>query len=90
MERKVRVIPFQVIEQAEKVYEIPRGVEMIQAEKIWNQTKGKEITVAILIKRTVPLGNSPKVEGNGLVYLTLMDQLSKIFDRKFAAKVLGV
>ncbi|HWO98978.1 MAG TPA: S8 family peptidase [Bacillus sp. (in: firmicutes)] len=45
---------------------------------------------AQLIKRTVPLGNSPKMEGNGLIYLTLMDQLSEIFDRKFAAKVLGV
>ncbi|WP_078411555.1 S8 family peptidase [Priestia abyssalis] len=48
MERKVRVIPFQVIEQAEKVNEIPRGVEMIQAPKIWDRTKGKGITVAIL------------------------------------------
>lgn len=48
MERKVRVIPFQVIEQVEKVNELPRGVEMIQAEKIWDQTKGKGIKVAIL------------------------------------------
>jgi major intracellular serine protease len=48
MERIVRVIPFQVIEQVEKVNEIPNGVEMIQAPKIWGQTKGKGITVAIL------------------------------------------
>ena len=33
-----------------------------------------------LIKRTVPLGNSPKVEGNGLVYLTLLDHVKKVFD----------
>jgi major intracellular serine protease len=48
MERKVQVIPFQVLEQAEKVNEIPKGVEMIQAPKIWDQTKGRGITVAIL------------------------------------------
>ena len=42
------MIPFQVIEQADKVNEIPKGVEMIQAPKIWDQTKGKGITVAIL------------------------------------------
>ncbi|MFC3884559.1 S8 family peptidase [Bacillus songklensis] len=48
MERKVRLIPFQVVEQVEKVNEVPKGVEMIQAQKIWDQTKGKGITVAIL------------------------------------------
>ncbi len=48
MERHVHVIPFQVIEHAEKVNEVPKGVEMIQAPKIWDQTKGKGITVAIL------------------------------------------
>ncbi|RLQ96320.1 S8 family peptidase [Falsibacillus albus] len=35
---------------------------------------------AQLIKRTVPLGNSPKEEGNGLVYLTVADELKKLFD----------
>ncbi|RED51875.1 S8 family peptidase [Cohnella lupini] len=48
MERKVKVIPFQVLELAEKVNEVPVGVEMIQAPKIWDRTKGKGITVAIL------------------------------------------
>jgi major intracellular serine protease len=48
MERKVRVIPYQVLELADKVNEVPKGVEMIQAPKIWDQTKGKGITVAIL------------------------------------------
>ncbi|MCY9668497.1 S8 family peptidase [Paenibacillus alginolyticus] len=48
MERQVHVIPFQVLEKIEQVNEIPTGVEMIQAPKIWDQTKGKGITVAIL------------------------------------------
>lgn len=48
MERKVHVIPFLVIKQIDEVNEVPRGVEMIQAPKIWDQTKGKGITVAIL------------------------------------------
>lgn len=48
MEPKVRLIPFQVIKQVEKVNEVPKGVGMIQAPKIWAQTKGKGITVAIL------------------------------------------
>ncbi|TYR81497.1 S8 family peptidase [Priestia megaterium] len=48
MKNKVHVIPFQVIEQAEKVNEIPKGVQLISAPKIWNETKGKGITVAIL------------------------------------------
>jgi len=48
MERKVQVIPFQVVEQVESVNEIPKGIDMIQAPKIWNQTKGEGITVAIL------------------------------------------
>lgn len=48
MERKVRLIPFQVIKQVKKVNEVPKGVGMIQAPKIWDQTKGKGITVAIL------------------------------------------
>ncbi|MBW5446266.1 S8 family serine peptidase [Cohnella sp. CFH 77786] len=45
---------------------------------------------AQLIRRTVPLGTSPKLEGNGLVYLTLLDRLSHLFDAEFAAKVLRV
>lgn len=48
MDGKVRLIPFQVIKQEKKVNEVPKGVEMIQAPKIWDQTKGKGITVAIL------------------------------------------
>ncbi|KAB7706299.1 S8 family serine peptidase [Bacillus aerolatus] len=48
MKHYVRVIPYQVIEQAEKVKEVPKGVELIQAPKIWSETKGKGMTVAVL------------------------------------------
>lgn len=48
MERRMRVIPYQVIEQVEQVNEIPKGVELIQAPKIWDRTTGKGITIAIL------------------------------------------
>ncbi|WP_368491122.1 S8 family peptidase [Clostridium sp. BJN0013] len=48
MDGKVHLIPFQVIKQLKKVNEVPKGVEMIQAPKIWDQTKGKGITVAVL------------------------------------------
>ena len=37
---------------------------------------------AQLIKRTVPLGNSPKVEGNGLIYLTLLDFIKKVYKQQ--------
>lgn len=48
MDGKVRLIPFQMIKQVKEVNEVPKGVEMIQAPKIWDQTKGKGITVAVL------------------------------------------
>lgn len=48
MERKVRLIPYQVVAEVEEVAEVPKGVEMIQAPKIWEKTKGKGITIAIL------------------------------------------
>jgi major intracellular serine protease len=34
---------------------------------------------AQLIRRTIPLGNSPKLEGSGMVYLTAVEYLSNIF-----------
>ncbi|MFD0828845.1 S8 family peptidase [Neobacillus sp. M.A.Huq-85] len=37
---------------------------------------------AQLIKRTVPLGNSPKAEGNGLIYLTLLDFIKKVYKQQ--------
>lgn len=48
MEHYVRVMPYQVIEQEAEVKEVPEGVELIQAPKIWSKTKGKGITVAVL------------------------------------------
>ncbi|CEG28633.1 S8 family peptidase [Bacillus sp. B-jedd] len=48
MNRYVRVIPYQVVETTETVNEVPSGVELIQAPKIWGETKGKGITVAVL------------------------------------------
>ncbi len=43
---------------------------------------------AQLIKRTVPLGFSPKLEGNGVIYLTVLEHLGKVFDQEFVDKVL--
>lgn len=48
MERKVRLIPYQMIAEFEEVTEVPKGVELIQAPEIWEKTKGKGITIAIL------------------------------------------
>ncbi|MET0785831.1 MAG: S8 family peptidase [Paenisporosarcina sp.] len=48
MEKYVRLIPYELVEQLEMVNEIPRGVEIIQAPEIWSKTKGEGITVAIL------------------------------------------
>ncbi|MCM3727871.1 S8 family peptidase [Neobacillus cucumis] len=48
MERKMHLIPYQFIAHVEEVTEVPKGVEMIQAPKVWEKTKGKGITIAIL------------------------------------------
>ncbi|MFD1991584.1 S8 family peptidase [Paenibacillus nicotianae] len=48
MERKMRIIPYEVIAHAEQVTETPTGVEMIQAPQVWDTTKGAGITIAIL------------------------------------------
>ncbi|MDP4097368.1 S8 family peptidase [Paenibacillus sp. P96] len=45
---------------------------------------------AQLIKRTVPLGNSPKLEGNGLLYLTVADELSNIFESKVVSQLISL
>jgi major intracellular serine protease len=42
---------------------------------------------AQLIRRTVPLGISPKLEGNGLVYLTVPEHLAGLFDQNFKTMV---
>jgi major intracellular serine protease len=48
MERRARLIPYQLIAEVEEVTEVPQGVEMIQAPKFWENTRGKGITIAIL------------------------------------------
>ena len=48
MENYAHVIPYEMIEQVADTNEIPAGVELIQAPSIWNKTKGKGITVAVL------------------------------------------
>lgn len=48
MEQYVRVIPYKVVDEAEEINEIPKGVEVIQAPKLWNVTKGKGVKVAVL------------------------------------------
>jgi major intracellular serine protease len=45
---------------------------------------------AQLIKRTVPLGNSKKLEGNGLLFLTVDDYLSGVLNEKLSAQVLKI
>jgi major intracellular serine protease len=48
MKQCVRVIPYQVIEQSEALSGIPEGIDLIQAPKIWEETRGEGITVAVL------------------------------------------
>ena len=58
-----------------------------------NNSFGRELSepelYAQLIKRTVPLGFSPKLEGNGLVYLTVLEHLKDVFERESKALVLS-
>lgn len=48
MEQYMRVIPYKVIQEEEQVNEVPKGVELIQAPKVWNETKGAGIKIAVL------------------------------------------
>ena len=48
MERQVHLIPYRLIAEVAEVTEVPKGVEMIQAPKVWDKTKGKGMTIAIL------------------------------------------
>ncbi|WP_019240920.1 MULTISPECIES: S8 family peptidase [Bacillus] len=48
MERLMHLFPYQLEEKEEVLSELPRGVELIQAPMLWNKTKGKGITVAVL------------------------------------------
>ncbi len=48
MEQNVRVIPYKFIQENVDVNEVPKGIELIQAPKIWSETKGKGMTIAVL------------------------------------------
>ncbi|MEH7117668.1 S8 family peptidase [Neobacillus vireti] len=48
MERKVRLIPYRFIAEVAEITEVPKGVEMIQAPKVWDKSKGEGMTIAIL------------------------------------------
>ena len=45
---------------------------------------------AQLIKRTIPLGNSPKLDGNGMLHLTTEEYLSDVFNQKLSAQALKI
>ncbi|AZU61901.1 S8 family peptidase [Neobacillus mesonae] len=61
---------------------------------ISNEAFERELTepelYAQLIRRTIPLGNSPKLEGNGMIYLTLLKHLEKIFEQEKASEALKI
>ena len=48
MKRYVRVIPYHINEELDSVNEIPKGIEMIEAPEIWDDTMGEDVTIAIL------------------------------------------
>lgn len=58
-----------------------------------NNSFGRELSepelYAQLIKRTIPLGSSPKLEGNGLVYLTVLEHLSGVFEEESRELILS-
>ncbi|AHV95133.1 S8 family peptidase [Paenibacillus sabinae] len=67
---------------------------MALIKRIASESFGRDLTetelYAQLIKRTIPLGNSPRLEGNGLLYLTAQEELAKIFTPAVVAKVLSL
>ncbi|WLR51639.1 S8 family peptidase [Bacillus tianshenii] len=48
MENLIHLIPYKIEEQLDTVKEIPNGVELIQAPQLWEETRGKGITIAVL------------------------------------------
>ena len=63
-------------------------------KNVVNNSFGRQLSepelYAQLIKRTVPLGFSPKLEGNGLIYLTVLDHLTNVFEQENEMLVLNV
>lgn len=60
----------------------------VLAHKYFGRQLSEPELYAQLIKRTVPLGFSPRLEGNGIVYLTVPEHLAKIFDQEFADTII--
>ncbi|MGX9135101.1 S8 family peptidase [Rummeliibacillus sp. JY-2-4R] len=60
------------------------------ANKNFERNLTEDELYAQLIKRTIPLGNSPKLEGNGLLYLTVEEYLSEVFTQKLVAQALEI
>ncbi|WP_430788003.1 S8 family peptidase [Virgibacillus flavescens] len=58
------------------------------ANKNFDRTLSEPELYAQLIRRTVPLGMSPMLEGNGLLYLTAPSYLSKIFEEELKTEVM--
>ena len=63
-------------------------------KNVVNNSFGRQLSepelYAQLIKRTVPLGFSPRLEGNGLIYLTVLDHLTNVFEQENETLVLNV
>lgn len=60
----------------------------VAANKRFERQLSESELYAQLIKRTVPLGFSAKIEGNGVVYLTAPERLAKIFDEEYKEKLI--
>lgn len=58
------------------------------ATEYFGRTLSEPELYAQLIKRTVPLGISPTLEGNGLLYLTAPRYLARIFDQELKTSVM--
>lgn len=60
----------------------------VMANQYFERQLSEPELYAQLIKRTIPLGFSPKLVGNGILYLTVPEHLAKVFDQEFAATIL--
>ena len=61
---------------------------------IANESFGRKLTepelYSQLIRRTIPLGHSPKLEGNGLLYLTTVEYLADVLSKKMKHEQLSI
>ena len=60
----------------------------VTSEESFGRKLSEPELYAQLIKRTVPLGHPPSLEGNGLLYLTLVDHVKKVFGEKEVEQLL--